>query len=214
MIKNYFTIAVRNLAKNKASSFINIGGLAVGMAVAILIGLWIYDELSFDKYHTNYNRIARVMQHQTSNGTVYSDEAMPYPLAEELQTNHSSDFKYVVMASWQGDHIFSYGEKKIAKNGMFMQEDAARLLTLKMLQGTYDGLNDMHSVLLSASTAKLFFADAADAMGKIIRLDNKENVKVTGVFEDLPYNTQFRDLKYIVPWDLYVSMEPWLQRAK
>ena len=65
MIKNYFKIALRNLGKNKASSFINIGGLAVGMAVAMLIGLWIYDEFSYDKYHKNYDRIARVMQHQT-----------------------------------------------------------------------------------------------------------------------------------------------------
>ena len=62
MIKNYLKVAWRNLVKNKASSFINIGGLAVGMAVAMLIGLWIWDELSFDKYHQNYDRIAQVMQ--------------------------------------------------------------------------------------------------------------------------------------------------------
>jgi ABC-type antimicrobial peptide transport system permease subunit len=214
MIRNYFTVALRNLAKNKASSFINIGGLAVGMAIAMLIGLWIYDELSFDKYHKNYDRIAQVMQHQTSNGTVYSMTALPYPLANELQTNYSGDFKYITMASWQGDHILSYGEKKITKNGMFMQPDGARMLTMKMLTGSYDALADMNSILLSATTAKLFFADANDAFGKIIRLDNKVNVKVTGVYEDLPFNTQFKDLTYIAPWDLYVSMEPWVQRAK
>lgn len=214
MIKNYFTVAFRSLGKNKSSSIINIGGLAVGMAVAMLIGLWIYDELSFDKYHKNYDRIARVMQHQTSNGIVYSGEAMPYPLANDLRTNYSGDFKYVVMTSWEGDHILTVGEKKISRSGMFMEKDAARMLTLKMLKGNYDGLNDMNSILLSASTAKLFFADAEDAMNKVLRIDNKENVKVTGVYEDLPFNTQFKNLTYIVPWDLYVSMEPWVQRNK
>src|SRR6266700_2247458 len=108
MFRNYFKIAWRNLVKNKAYSFINIGGLAVGMAVAILIGLWIYDELSFDKNHKNYDSIAQVMQHQTYNGIVSSGEAMPYPMAKELQTNYKDNFKYVVMTSWMGDHVFSY----------------------------------------------------------------------------------------------------------
>ena len=214
MIKNYFTVALRNLSKNKASSFINIGGLAVGMAVAILIGLWIYDELSFDKYHKNYDRIAKVMQHQTSNGITYSDIAIPYPLASELQTNYSGDFKYVVMASWMGGHILSYDEKKINEAGMYMQPDAARLLTLKMLSGSYDGLKDMNSVLLSASVAKSFFADANDALNKIMKIDNRSSVKVTGVYEDIPRNTEFNGLAFIAPWDLYVSTEPWIQAAK
>jgi len=199
MIKNYFTVALRNLSKNKASSFINIGGLAVGMAVAILIGLWIYDELSFDKYHKNYDRIAKVMQHQTSNGITYSDIAIPYPLASELQTNYSGDFKYVVMASWMGGHILSYDEKKINEAGMYMQPDAARLLTLKMLSGSYDGLKDMNSVLLSASVAKSFFADANDALNKIMKIDNRSSVKVTGVYEDIPRNTEFNGLAFIAP---------------
>ena len=214
MIKNYFTVALRNLSKNKASSFINIGGLAVGMAVAILIGLWIYDELSFDKYHKNYDRIAKVMQHQTSNGITYSDIAIPYPLASELQTNYSGDFKYVVMASWMGGHILSYDEKKINEAGMYMQPDAARLLTLKMLSGSYDGLKDMNSVLLSASVAKSFFADVNDALNKIMKIDNRSSVKVTGVYEDIPRNTEFNGLAFIAPWDLYVSTEPWIQAAK
>jgi len=80
MIKNYLKIAWRNLIKNKASSFINIGGLAVGMAVAMLIGLWIWDELSFDKYHQNYNRSALVMQKKTFNDTVATMSATSLPV--------------------------------------------------------------------------------------------------------------------------------------
>ena len=79
MIQNYLKIAFRNLLRNKVYSFINIGGLAVGMAVAMLIGLWIYDELSFNKYHQNYDKIGRAMQMQTENGTVFTGQSMPMP---------------------------------------------------------------------------------------------------------------------------------------
>jgi len=77
MIKNYLKIAWRNLLKNKAHTFINVTGLSVGMAVAMLIGLWIWDELSFDKYFQNHDRIVQVWQHQTFNGKVGSQTAMP-----------------------------------------------------------------------------------------------------------------------------------------
>ena len=92
MFRNYFKIAWRNLLRNKASSLINIGGLAIGMAVAIQIGLWIYDEVSFDKNFANYNRIARVIQNVTNNGEVQTWQSVPYPLAEELRRNYGSDF--------------------------------------------------------------------------------------------------------------------------
>lgn len=212
MLKNFFKTAWRNLFKNKSSSFINISGLAVGMAVAMLIGLWIYDELSFDKYHKNYDRIGQVMQNQTSNGKVFSDYAMPFPMGKELKNKYGSDFKYVVMASWEGDHILNAGEKKISQNGIFMDKDAPAMLTLKMLKGNYGGLQEPGSILLSASTAKSVFG-AADPLNKLMKLDNKLDVKVTGVYEDIPYNTQFKNLRFIAPWDLYVSSEDWVKRA-
>ena len=80
MFRNYLKVAWRNLIKNKGYSAINIGGLAVGMAVAMLIGLWINDELSFDKYHKNYNKVAQVMQHQTFNGKKGTESSIPIPL--------------------------------------------------------------------------------------------------------------------------------------
>ena len=100
MFKNYFKIAWRNITKNKAHSFINIAGLSVGMAVAMLIGLWIWDELSFNKYHENYDRIAAVMQHETYNGTISTGDAIPLPLDAEMRKSYGSDFKYIVMSSW------------------------------------------------------------------------------------------------------------------
>ncbi len=212
MFKNYFKIAWRNLVKNKGYSAINIGGLAIGMAVAILIGLWIYDELSFDKYHKNYDRIAQVMQQQTNNGQVYTMGSVPFPLGDELKSRHGSDFKYIVMSSSEGSHILSSGEQKISQRGAYMDVDAAKMLTLKMLKGTYDGLKDPASVLLSVSAARAIFGDA-DPIDKTIKIDNKQEVKVTGVYEDLPDNTQFKKLKFIAPWQLYVSSEEWVKNS-
>src|SRR5215213_1126731 len=102
MIKNYWKIAWRNLVKNRGYSAINIGGLAVGMAVAILIGLWVYDELSYDKYHENYDRIAQVMQRASFNGKTETQIANPALMGPEIRAKHGSDFKYVVQSSWTG----------------------------------------------------------------------------------------------------------------
>jgi ABC-type antimicrobial peptide transport system permease subunit len=213
MLKNYFKIAWRNLVKSKGYSAINIGGLAVGMGVAMLIALWIYDELNFNKFHTNYDRIAQVMQHQTFNGNKGTERSIPFPLAAEMKSKYGSHFKYLVMATWQGKNILSAGEKKVSIEGNYMDIDAARMLSLHMLKGNYDGLKDPHSILLSASTAKAIFGDE-EAMEKLMKINNKLDVKVTGVYEDLPGNTQFRSLHFIAPWDLFVSSEKWVQEAR
>src|SRR6478736_5734064 len=134
MIKNYLKIALRNLKKNKVYSFINITGLATGMAVAILIGLWMYDELSYDTYFKNYDRIAQVWQHNTYNGQKSSQTANPYPMAEEIRSKYGSDFKYVLQASWNFSHILTYGDKKLSKAGMYFEPQAPEMLSLKMLK--------------------------------------------------------------------------------
>src|SRR4029079_9632367 len=105
MIKNFFKTAWRNLGKSKMHSFINIAGLSIGMAVAIMIGLWIYDEVSFNKNFKNYNRIAQVIQNVTNNGEVQTWRQMPYPLAAELRSNYGSDFKHIAMGVDMGDHL-------------------------------------------------------------------------------------------------------------
>ncbi|MDB5134116.1 MAG: transporter permease [Mucilaginibacter sp.] len=214
MIKNYLKIAWRNLVKNKVHTFINVAGLSVGMAVAMLIGLWIWDELSFNKYFKSYDRIVQVMQHQTFNGEVGTQTAMPIPLGTQLRqdyTGDSKDFKYVVLSTWTGDHILAHGDKKLTKSGNYMQAEAPDLLTLKMLKGTRKGLSDPTSILLSQSTAKALFGNV-DPMFQMIKIDNSWNVKVSGVYEDIPANTDFKELTFIAPWDLYMTTEPYLKK--
>ncbi|ODS73224.1 MAG: hypothetical protein ABS46_20320 [Cytophagaceae bacterium SCN 52-12] len=181
MIRNYLKIAWRNLLKNKQSSSINIGGLAIGMAVAMLIGFWLWDELTYNQYHENYDRVARIMQHQTSNGQVYTGEALPFPLGEELKTNYGDNFKYLAMASWEGEYILSRGNDHQKKNGIYIDKDGPEILSLKMIQGALNGLADPHNILLSEKTARAFFADQ-DPIGQMLKIGNSQEVKVTRVF--------------------------------
>src|SRR3954454_17646975 len=121
MVKNDIKIAWRNLVKNKVYSFINIAGLASGMAVAMIIGLWIYDEASANKHFKNYDSLYQVMMHQTLDGKRGSQQALPYPLGEELK-NKYPDFKAVAMCDWGSNHSLMYQEKKISKSGHFIGE--------------------------------------------------------------------------------------------
>jgi len=212
MFQNYFKIAFRNLNRNKGYSFINIGGLAIGMAVAMLIGLWMYDELSFDKYHPNYERLAQVMQHQTFNGTKSTQNSIPRPLEFALRNTYGGDFQYLSMATWTGDHILTFGEQNISKSGNYLQEDFPEMISLKMIKGSRKGLHDPTSVLLSESTALALFG-TSEPINQSIRIDNKADVKVTGVYEDLPYNTGFKDLQFIASWELYITQQDWVKRA-
>ena len=212
MIKNYLKIAWRNLIKNKVHSFINIAGLSVGMAVAMLIGLWIWDELSYNKYFANYDRIVQVWQHQTFNGSVGSQTAMPIPLGLKLRDSYKSDFKYVVLSTWTQEHIITYGDKKFTQLGNHVQAELPDMLGLKMIKGTRAGLKDLSSIIINASLAKTLFGNA-DPMDKTLKIDNQWVVKVTGVYEDLPNNTQFRDVTFFAPWDLYMTTMPWLKNA-
>ncbi|PWT97426.1 MAG: ABC transporter permease [Bacteroidetes bacterium] len=211
MIKNYFRVAWRNLIKSKGYSAINIGGLAVGMAVALLIGLWVWDELSYDKYHKNYERIAQVMQSANFNGEIGTQTANPALMGPEIKSKYGSDFKYVLQASWIGGHLLSIDNKNYSKVGFYIEDEAPDMLTLKMLKGTRQGLKDPHSILLSESTAKAIFGET-DPINKTLRLDRIDDVKVTGVYEDLPDNTTFREVKVIMPWSLWLIENPWVKK--
>src|SRR3569833_2815664 len=212
MIRNYLKVAWRNLIKNKASSAINIGGLAVGMAVVTLIGLWIWDELSFNKYHQNYDHIAQVrtllIDQRTKETGV--NNSLQVPLLTELKTNYKENFKHVVMASWDVDNILSAGDKKLSRTGLYMDPDAPEMLTLKMIHGSRAGLKDPYSIMLSASTSKAFFGDV-NPVNQVMKINNKLTVKVTGVYEDLPLNCQFKDLKFLSTAALWIIDNPWIK---
>jgi putative ABC transport system permease protein len=209
MIKSYIKIAWRNLGKSKMHSFINIAGLSIGMTVAILIGLWIHDEVSYNKNFKNYNRIAQVIQNVTNNGEVQTWTSIPWPLAEELRKNYGSDFKHIVLVSNIGDHLLTIDDKKLKKTGGYFEKGAPELFSLEMIHGQSD-LTDPSSILLSASAAKAYFGNE-DPINKLMKIDNELDVKVTGVYRDLPHNSSFADLAFISTWDLLYNKTEWIR---
>jgi putative ABC transport system permease protein len=213
MLKNYLKTAWRNLLRNKISSFINITGLAVGMAVAILIGLWLWNEISFNKSFENYKTIAQVFQNQNFSGEINTQAAVPMPLANELRTKYGSNFRRVVLASYIWNHIISYGNKNLLEPGNFMEPEGAELFSLHMLQGKRSALANSSAILLSESVAKAVFGND-DPMGKILKLDNKMNVKVGGVYADFPITASMNDLSFTLPWDLYYTADESLKDAR
>jgi putative ABC transport system permease protein len=205
MFRNYLKLAWRNLLKNKLYSFINIAGLATGMAVALLIGLWIYDELSFDKKDTkNYDRIGQVWQFVNFGSGIDAYGIVPVPLAKYMRANYP-DFQHVCLSSQSKRQVLAYGDKLINRSGDYVEPDFPDMMTLRMLKGDRNALKDMHAVLLSASTATALFGHE-DPIGKIIKVDNSANLSVAGVYADFPHNSSFYDYyEYFGAWDLYAA---------
>jgi putative ABC transport system permease protein len=211
MLKNYLKIAWRNLVVNKTFSLINIGGLAVGMAVAMIIGLWIWDELSFDKNFENYDHIAFVIQNITSNNVKETRFQVPFPLGNELRNNYGKDFKHIVMSSNSETHVLSADDKKFSETGYFMEPDVIDMLNIKLVKGSKEGLKDPSSIMLSEAVAKACFGDN-DPINKTLKIDDSLSVKVTGVYQNMPYSSSFADLTFIAPWDFYVRQANLMKR--
>ena len=212
MLQNYLRVAFRSLVRNRFSAAINIGGLAIGMAVALLIGLWVRDELSYDTYHEHYDRIVQVLQKEKFLGKTKVWEHQPFLLLDALRKSYGDRFEHIVASiPANGLNLSATDQKKLPDNGLYMDADGPEMLTLKMLKGSRAGLaGDPHVILLSASVARALFGDA-DPVGKRITLDdqwdptNQTPVVVKGVYEDLPSNTSFSDAHFLLPWHLFAD---------
>lgn len=213
MFKNYFKIAFRNLIKNKVYSFINISGLAIGMAATILIGLWILDELNHNSHFKNRQRIAQIFQHESNNGLVETGPAIPRPLEFALRQDYNDNFKHIVMSSWEQPRYIKFGETNIYRSGNAMQEGAPEMLNLEIIEGVRDGLKEQNAIMLSQSSAKTLFGSDT-AVGKIIKLNNEDDLVVSGVYKDIPENNSFNEMHYLIPWKYYVTTQPWFETAK
>jgi putative ABC transport system permease protein len=213
MFKNYLKIAWRNLTKNMGYTIINVGGLALGMAVTLIIGLWINDELSHNNYFTHKDKIAQMYQSQTFNGETGTGPAMPRPLEKALRESYMDNFKHLVMSSWTTSQYLKYKETSLSRDGNFMQREAPEMFDLNILKGEKDGIREINSIMLSESTADALFGNE-DPIGKTIEVNSQYDMMVTAVFEDIPFNTSFNDTDFLMPWDKYVSINEWVNNAE
>ncbi|RFZ95343.1 ABC transporter permease [Mucilaginibacter conchicola] len=201
MIKNYFKIAWRNLWKNKGFSFINIAGLATGMCGAILIFTWVQNELSFDRFHKNADNLYKVWNKSDKDpaGNIYTWDITSAPIAPELKQKFP-EIKAAARVYWPNDRLFNYKEKSIVATGLDVDPQFLSMFSFPMVNGSEHALDDPKGIVLSASLAKSIFG-SEDPTDKVLRINDKENYKVTGVVNDPPSNTQFK-------FDYLVSIQP------
>ncbi|HEY2725914.1 MAG TPA: ABC transporter permease, partial [Parafilimonas sp.] len=197
MLKNYFKIAFRNLLRNKAFSFINIAGLAVGMASAILILLWIQNEVSHDRFHKNLDRIYTLNNRDKFNGELWAWNTTPKILAPTLKQEYP-DVEEAVRVSYCS-FLFSVDDKHINETGEFTDSTFFKVFSFPLQEGNSStALNQQNNIVITQKLAKKLFGND-EAVGKIIRIDSSDNFTVTGVIKDLPNNTSF-DFDYLLPW--------------
>jgi ABC-type antimicrobial peptide transport system permease subunit len=203
MFQSYLKIGWRNITKSKVRSFINFSGLAAGMAVAIIIGLWIHDELSYEKNNKNYARIVQVLEHSNIGDGVSTEESLPMPVSAELRSKYGSDFTNVASTLTYEQNVV-YGDKALAKIGCFAEPAFVDIITLNIKEGTQTSFKDRTSILLSESLAKALFG-IDDPINKTIVLSNNYTQKVTGVYKDMPKNSRFSGVDFLAPIDLVFS---------
>ena len=206
MFKNYFKTSWRNIIRTPGYSILNVTGLAIGMAVAFLIGLWVYYQYSFDKFLPEYQSVYRVQRNFNSNGDTLTFPTNSLKLADALRTQ-IPEIEYVAESDWTRNHGLVVGDKKLYVNGAISGTDIFKILQYPFLEGNANSVfKDPYSIVLTQSLAKSLFGNE-NAINKIVRFDNAHNLKVTGIIKDVPSNATF-SFKYIVPSTYSYAVNP------
>jgi predicted permease len=209
MYKNYFKAAIRNLLHNKTYGFLNIAGLAVGIACAALIFLWVEDELTFNHHHKDLDRIHRVLEHQTYDGKTFTFGATPGVLARGMQ-DELSGVEIAARTDWGMPKLFVNDDKNIYEQGLYTDSSFFRIFDFPFIKGDpVQPFNQLHSIVISRAMAERFFSNVNDAYGKTLKMDNEQEYFINGVFEDIPANSSFK-FDWAVPFKLYEDNNPWL----
>jgi putative ABC transport system permease protein len=198
MIKNFFKVAFRNLLRSKGFSIINISGLVIGMASAILILFWIQNEMSYDRFYTDQDRLYEVYSNDVFDGKINSRTPTP-DIMQPVLKNEVPEIDKAARASWGEDYLFTVGEKTLQPHGITVDADFLSIFSFSILKGNVNALADPYSVVLTEKLAKNIFGNE-DPMGKTINIQRGMNCRVTAVLKDLPNNTQF-NFDYLVSYE-------------
>ncbi len=225
MFKNYFKTAVRNLFRNKGFSITNILGLAIGMVCTIFILLWVYDELTYDRFQKNYDHIYQVIANRDFNNQVFTDRNMAMPLASALE-NSSPQIKHAVITTHRQQIVLALNNNKLKKEGYVVSDHFFDVFSWQFVKGNAaTALKDPNSIVLTEDAAKAFFGNE-DPINKVLTFDNSRSVKVTAIVKPAPGNSTFKfdwltafnyndpDTKHAMgewinsSWDVYLQTAP------
>lgn len=212
MLKNYLKVAWRHLMNNKGLSFINIFGLAMGMAFAILIGLWIQFELSFDKFNKNYDHIAYILKHTLFNNEKNTQNATPLPLYYSMKTEYP-EVKRASRIDWGGQYSLAIGDRKVKMFGRAVDPDFLEMFTFPFVKGSAKtALNDISSIVITESLATALFGKS-DPINKVIKVNNDFDLKVTGVVKNVPVNSSIK-FDFLMPYERNLATSEFIRNNK
>ncbi len=201
MLKNYLTIAIRNLNRQKIYSLINISGLALGMTAFLIIAVWVWHEFSFDRFHEHADRIYRVAEKRHFPDQVRLSNRTPGPLSAALKENFP-EIKSIARVAWTGERVFRYKDKVHYENDILTVDPGfLRIFTFPMVVGDRaKALDDPYSVVVTESAAAKYFGNE-NPLGKVLNLDNRFDLTVTAVVEDVPENSHLQ-FGMLVPFEM------------
>jgi putative ABC transport system permease protein len=208
MLKNYIKIAWRNIINNKVYSSLNILGLAAGMAVALLIALWVNYQYSFDKFVPNYRQLYEVRRNFNNNGDTLNFNTTSLKLAGALRT--IPEIEGVIVCDGSGPHGLMVGDKKLFPVGLQITPNFLKTFRYPFVSGNADAaLKDPYSIVLTESTAKALFGNV-NAINKIVRVDNRDNLRVTAVLKDMRSNSSMH-FDYLIPFNYMELTQGWVK---
>jgi putative ABC transport system permease protein len=210
MFRNYLKTAFRNLIRHKGFSFINLLGLTVGLSTFLFIILWIKDEVTYDRFNKDIDRIYEVFENQTySANKIYTFAATPGPLAEGLQSDFP-EVESITRSNWGGRNLFNYKDQGFYADGRYADSTLLTIFTFRWLEGNPDNpMPDQSSAVICSSLAKKLFGDEP-ALGKMVRFDNRYDLKISGVYKELPSNSSLQ-CEFVVPFSYYERDNSWLR---
>jgi putative ABC transport system permease protein len=206
MLKSFFKIAFRGLWRSKGFSAINIFGLAIGMGSAIVILLWIRNEMSYDQFHKNRDQLYEVYDREVFDGDLNSWNTTPKILGPTLKQEFPA-IENTARVNWGNRMLFTIGEKHLTAEGTCVDPAFLSMFSFPLLEGnTNNALGDIYSITLTETFAKRLFG-SEDPMNKTVKLDNQDIFTVKGIMKDLPNNTRFK-FDYLLPW-AYMTKRGW-----
>ena len=211
MIRNYLKTAIRSLFKNKGYSFLNIFGLAIGIACAAFIFLWVENEFSFDQFNTNKDRVYLTLVNQPYDKYVFTHSSTQGPLAAAMQTEVPGIEKTCRASEDQTSLLFTVGDKSVYASGRYAEPTLFDMFTLPFVQGNAkNAFAQLNSLVITEATAKKFFGNEQNVIGKSIRVDNKENYIVSGVIKDIPTNSSVQ-FEWVAPFEVIYKQSAWMK---
>lgn len=212
MIKNYFKIALRSLIKDKQFTLLNLCGLSAGLACSLLIFLWVRDEMSFDRFFANDERLYKLMERVNNGGEISNNEESSGRLSEAVKQS-VPEVEYaaaIAPARWFAQNTLSANYKNIKANVQYVEKDFFNIFSFQLLEGSKSSvLSDMSSIVLSDELALKLFGTTENIIGKPVRMDHDPNFYVSGIFKKIPANSS-QQFDFVLSFDYFKSMKDWV----